>query len=295
MRFGIMNMQIEALVPPNMPPDQVLAHIVNFDHGRLVRDLVEKGFRLIELGGDLGMLLPQTYSPAAVASLAASKAELNLSYTVHLPLWSVEPSTLQTPVRLGSVQALVESVKATLPLEPEVYVLHATGALAAEFYRMRIPEVARLFLLRQFLNNARQSIQTILTETGLASRRLAIETIEFPFDLTLGLADELDLSICFDTGHILAGFCGPVDFFTALERCLPRLGEIHLHDCPQSSSGKELGYGLDHQPLGRGDLDIVRFLDRLNTAGFRGPIIFELRVSEALASLEVIRQKCPIA
>ena len=219
--------------------------------------------------------------------------ETGIGYTVHLPLWSVEPSTPLEPVREGSVRALLAVLQATLPLEPEMYVLHATGALAAEFYRMDLPRSGRAIVLRQFQSGARQSLQTLLAATGIDSRRLAIETIEFPFDLTLELAEELDLSICLDIGHILAGFSGPVDLFDALERCLPRLGEIHLHDCPWQGPNQKPGYGLDHQALGRGDLDVGRLLDRLVEAGYGGPLILELTVEEALASLDVIRTLRP--
>jgi sugar phosphate isomerase/epimerase len=231
--------------------------------------------------------------PPAIQRLLELKAELGLSYTVHLPLWSNEPSTPSTPVREGSVKALVEIIQATRPLEPEMYVLHATGALAAEFYRMRLPESVRALILRLFQGNARQSLQTILAQTGLASRRLAIETIEFPFELTFALAEELDLSICFDTGHVLAGFSGALDFFETLERCLPRLGEVHLHDCPLVAPGEPPGYGLDHQALGQGDLEIVRLLKRLQQASFTGPVVFELTVPEALASLAEVQGLYP--
>jgi len=288
MRFGIMAMQIDALIPGGLGPEQVLAHITTFDQAALVRDLAAQGFQLIELGGDLGTLLPHTFHPETISRLAEVKAKRNLSYTVHLPLWSVEPSTLLAPVRAGSVQAVVDCIQATRPLEPEVYVLHATGALAAEFYRMQIPEMARALLMRQFQNAARDSLIQILAETGLPNRNLAIETIEFPFDLTLELAEELDLSICFDTGHVLVGFAGPVDLFDALERCLARLGEVHLHDGPWQGPEKEIGYGEDHQPLGSGDLDVARLLNRLESVGFDGPIIFELRTDEARASLDYI-------
>jgi hypothetical protein len=131
-----------------------------------------------------------------------------ITYTVHLPLWSVEPSTPLRPVRRGSVEAVTQILRATRLLDPEVYVLHATGALAAEFYNMHLPEIARAYLLSQFQNGARESLEQILMETGIPSRRIAIETVEFPFDLTLELADELDLSLCLDTGHVLAGFPG---------------------------------------------------------------------------------------
>jgi len=287
-RFGIMAMQKDALIPPDLSPDKVLAHLADFDHAELVRGLTSAGFSLIELGGDLAQFFPQTFSPRAIERLAALKQEQGLAYTVHLPLWSVEPSTLLTPVRQGSVRAVIECIQAALPLHPEVCVLHATGALAAEFYRMRLPDAARALILRQFQNCARESLRAILAEAGIPSRQLAIETIQFPFDLTMELAEELDLSICLDTGHVLSGFSGPVELDDVLERCLPRLAEVHLHDSPRPAPGQPVVYGKDHQPLGAGDLDVGRFLDRLAAANFSGPLIFELRVEQALASLDVI-------
>lgn len=290
MRFGIMAMQINALVPPGLPPENILAHVASFEHAGLVNDLAESGFDLIELGGDLVLFLPHTYKPDAIRRLLELKNDKGLNYTLHLPIWSVEPSTPLTPVRRGSVEAVVQAINAVENLEPEIYVMHATGSLAAEFYRMRIPEVARSVLMRQFQNGARESLKTILLETGIPSRKIAIETIEFPLDLTLELADELDLSICFDAGHVLAGFSGAPDFFEALERCLPRLGEVHLHDSPWRSPDQTPAYGEDHKVLGNGELDVARFLSRLDESGFTGPVIFELTEEEALASLQYIER-----
>lgn len=289
MRFGIMSMQRDEMIPSGVSPEEALARAASFDHAALAERLYRLGFNPVELGGDMPLLLPQTLAPPVVERLGRLKLESALTYTVHLPLWSVEPSTPLAPVREGSVQALVDTVLATRPLAPEFYVLHATGALAAEFYRMRMPELARQYLLLQFQAHARESIQTLLAETGLPSRRLAIETVEFPFELTVDLAEELDLSICLDTGHVLAGFAGEAGLFEVLERCLPRLGQIHLHDCPWQGPEHKIGYGLDHQALGKGDLDVGRFLDRLEAAHFAGPLIFELTVPEALASLDTIR------
>ena len=293
MRFGIMTMQLEALVPSGVPAEQVMANIAGFDHAALAKSLFDKGFNPIELGGDLGMFLTHIYQPEAIEKMRALKAE-GVTYTLHLPLWSVEPSTPLTPVRKGSVEAVVNAVKATLPLEPEVYVLHATGALAAEFYNMKISEMARLLILRQFQNVARESLKTILAETGIPSRKLAVETIEFPLDLTLELAEEMDLSVCLDTGHVLAGFPGWFDFFEVVERVLPRLAEVHLHDSRKMPQGQR-GYGEDHKPLGTRDLDLGRFLDRLAEANFQGPLVFELTVDEALESMKVIRSVRPSA
>ena len=292
MRFGIITMQREALVPPGLGAAEVLAYVASLDHAVLAAQLSEAGFDPIELGGDMSLFLPHSFAPDTVERLGALRAERGLSYTVHLPLWSVEPSTPLGPVREGSVRALVDMVRRTLPLEPEVYVLHATGSLAAEFYHMDLPEAAKGFILQQFQAGARESIRSLLDETGLESRRLAIETIEFPLHLTVSLAEELDLSLCLDTGHVLAGFSGPVDFMTAVDYCLPRLAEVHLHDSPRCSP-QDPGYGLDHRPLGTGDLDVEGLLDRLVEAGYAGPVILELTMAEALASLEVIRERRP--
>ena len=287
MRFGIMAMQLEALVPTGIPAEQVMASIMGFSHAGLAKSLFDKGFNPIELGGDLGMFLPHAYNPEAIQKLKLLKPE-GVTYTLHLPLWSVDPSTPLDSVRNGSVAAIVQTIQATLPLEPEVYVLHATGALAAEFYNMKISEMARMLILRQFQNGARESIQSILAQTGLSPHKLAIETIEFPLDMTFELADELDLSICLDTGHVLAGFPGWFDFFDVLEKALPRLAEIHLHDSKKMPAGLR-GYGEDHKPLGHGDLDLGGLLDRLDQANFSGPLVFELNVDEALESLKTVK------
>jgi sugar phosphate isomerase/epimerase len=293
MRFGIMALQMDALIPSGLPLEKVLEHVGGFDLVALVKSLNERGFDLVELGGDLSLFMPHTFTQDSIQRLLSVKEQRGLSYTVHLPLWSVEPSTPLKTVREGSVQALVDLIQATRPLMPDCYVLHATGALAAEFFRMKLPDQARDLLLQEFQNGARQSLRKVLSETGVDSRRIARETVEFPFDLTLSLAEELDLSICFDTGHILVGFSGPVDFFEALERCLPRLGEVHLHDGPWQGPERNIGYGKDHQALGSGDLDVSRFLDRLHQANFSGPIVFELQTEQALASLAQIRATRP--
>ncbi len=293
MRFGIMAMQLEALIPTGLSPEAMQAHVISFDHAELVGTLVEAGFDTIELGGDLMLFLPQTFAPSQIERLAALKVAKGLTYTVHLPLWSVEPSTPLQPVREGSVRAIVESIEATQSLNPEVYVLHATGALASEFTQMTLPPMGKALILRQFQQGAIASLRTILAETGIPSRQLAIETVEFPLDLTLEMAEMLDLSICLDIGHVLSGFSGSASLLEALDACASRLAEVHLHDAVRPVSPDEIVYGLDHRPLGSGDLDVAKFLDRLQAVGFDGPVIFELKVPETQRSLGLIRELRP--
>jgi sugar phosphate isomerase/epimerase len=293
MRFGIMAMQIGALIPSDVAPSQIPAHVTGFDHAALVRRLHGLGFNPVELGGDLVMFMPHTYEPPAIEKLAALKAETGVTYTVHLPLWSVEPSALLEPVRAGSVASMVHVLKATLPLDVEAYVVHATGSLAAEFYHMNLPDMARYVILKQFQGRALESLKALLGETGVAPRKLAVETIEFPLELLMEMVEGLGLSYTLDTGHILSGFSGPVDLFDVVDKLLPRLANVHLHDSPRWQPGTDIVYGKDHQALGKGDLDLGRFLDKLHAGGYKGPLVFELTVPEAVASLEVVRRTRP--
>ncbi|MCJ7623979.1 MAG: sugar phosphate isomerase/epimerase [Anaerolineaceae bacterium] len=290
MRFGIMDMQLDMLLAGINPQEDFGAQIGGFDQTTLVKQLNHAGFNLVELSGDLTLFFPNSFSEETISHLAKLKKDSGISYSVHLPLWSVEPSTPLTAVRAGSVQAVVECINATQHLKPEMYVLHATGALAAEFYQMSLPDAVKSMILRLFQRCAAESIKEVLAKTGIEGRKLAIETIEFPFDMTLELADELDLSICLDIGHVLTGFSGPIELFEALEFCIPRLGEVHLHDAPWQGSERNIGYGKDHQTLGTGDLDVARMLKRLEDVNFSGPVIFELTLEEAFASLEYIER-----
>jgi sugar phosphate isomerase/epimerase len=205
----------------------------------------------------------------------------------------VEPAALLEPVRAGSVASLAHVLRATLPLEPEAYVVHSTGSLAAEFYRMNLPEAARYAILKQFQARALESLKALLGETGVAPRKLALETVEFPLELTMELVEGLGLSYTLDTGHVLSGFSGPVDLLDAVGKLLPRLANVHLHDSPRWEPGADIVYGKDHQALGRGDLELGRFLDRLHAGGYGGPLVFELTVPEAVASLEAVRRVRP--
>lgn len=293
MRFGIMAMQVDVLTPQGLTPEAMQDYAATFDHAALVEALIREGFDLIELGGDLALFFPRVFSPPQISALRALRKDRDVVYTVHLPLWSVEPSTPLRPVREGSVRAVVECIQVTRPLEPEVYVLHATGALASEFYRMALPEPGHRVVLRQFQQAAMQSLQRILSETGIPSRKLAIETVEFPLDLTWEMAEALDLSLCFDVGHVLSGFSGPASVMEALDLCAPRVAEVHLHDALRPPAPGKIVYGQDHRPLGTGELELGDFLDRLTMLGFEGPVIFELSVEEARASLEVVRAVRP--
>ena len=303
LRFGIEMMQPDLLMDPAMGatgrPSGLGEEELWLDVASAVDRVIDIGtdwgspFNLIELNPDLLIFFPQCFNLPSVERLRDLGVTRGLSYTLHLPLWSVDPSTPVQSVRQGAVDALVDGILRMAPLNPEVYILHPTGATAAEFGSMIALEPVRPQVMRLFQEQARSSVKSLLDRTGLPSRLLAVENIEFPLELTLELAEEFDLSICLDTGHVLAGYSGDVTLEEVLERAFPRLAEVHLHDGFRRTARDDSLRVADHLPLGEGDLALEWFLGQLNGAGFRGPVIFELTIREALASLEVIRARCP--
>ena len=294
MRFGIMALQLGLILPAAAgdTPAAARARLAAFDVAALVSTLADAGFSTVELNTDLELFLPGCYDEAALDRLATLQERRGLAYTVHLPLWSIEPSTPDPRVRQASLAALADSLYRLSRLEPAVFVLHATGALAAEFGRLGLPPLAKALVTDVFRDRARASLAALLAQTGVAPRRLALENVEFPFEATLALAEEFDCSLCLDTGHLLAGLSGPWGFDEAVERALPRLAEVHLHD-GYRRQGKGGAVAADHLPLGRGDLPLAWLLGRLEATRFAGPLVLELSLADALASLAAVRRARP--
>jgi len=292
-RLGIEILQEQLLLEmaaPLLAESRLPEKLPQLDVAKMAERIASYGFKLIELNTDLNIFFPHSFGVPTLKRLLELKESLGLSYTVHLPLWSLEPSSPFEEVRRASVDVMVDAALRFAPLEPEVYVFHATGPLATEFFiSSSIPDQARPLLMFMFQRNAARSIEEILKRTGLPSRSLAIETIQFPLDLTLGLAEEFDLSICFDTGHVFSRQPGPVDFHQALAKCLPRLKEVHLHDAWFRPEPGGPPRWADHLPLGEGEVPVEEFFATLKEKGFSGPIIFELTIPEALKSLERLR------
>ncbi|MCS6962668.1 cobamide remodeling phosphodiesterase CbiR [Thermoflexus sp.] len=288
--FGVQLLQAPLLLELSQPLLAGMPGAVPVDAARLAERIADNGFTLIELNTDLQIFFPESFTLPVLRRLQELKEERGLRYTVHLPLWSLEPSSPVEEIRRASVDTLVDAVLRLAPLEPQVYVLHIAGPLAAEFFTSPgIPDMARGLLMRRFQQQAARSIEELLRRTGLPSRALAVETIQFPLELTLELADAMDLSICFDTGHVISRQPGPIPFQEALERCLPRLAEVHLHDGYYRRQPDGSIVWADHLPLGRGEVPVGELLRTLGAHGFAGPIILELmlpEVKESLAFLE---------
>ncbi len=263
-----------------------------------IAEYVEKALKIehisvIELTADIKEIVPGALSDGAVDRLNVLKDAHDHTYTVHLPLWSLELASFNDPVRRGSVESVISAIDLLEPLEPEVYVLHTTGALATEFSQLSFPQNMVNIINMLMTGFSATSVEEIITKTEIDPKRLAIENLEFPFDITREVVDEHDTSICFDTGHLLSKQSGDESVIEFYKKHRDRIVELHLHDGKASELGAK-GF-IDHRALGTCDMPVREFLLELVKDDFRGPLIFELSSEEAIESLKHIENVVPEA
>ncbi|MFW9962577.1 MAG: cobamide remodeling phosphodiesterase CbiR [Candidatus Sifarchaeia archaeon] len=260
----------------------------------VVREAMLDSYSVIEITMDAKYIVPGSITPESINQLIDLKEELGHSYTVHLPFWSLELATFNEHVRKGSIDSIIEAIELAKPLQPEVYVLHASGDMAAYFSNQNY-DSNLIRLIRQLLAGfAAASVEDIVSRTEINPRELAIENVDFPYYVLRELVDDLDTSICFDTAHLLAQMSGTesiMDFYTTHK---DRITEIHLQDAAKEDDDTVVNE--DHVALGRGIMGeklLREFLLELVKDNFDGPIIFELSMDEARESLDFIRKVAP--
>lgn len=252
---------------------------------------IKQGFRLIEITGDIYHFIPNSFEKETMEGLKGLGEELGVEFTVHLPLWSVEPSSPNQRIRIASIEALIETINKFEELKPLNYVIHVFGALASEFSRIKVSKETKRYILLFFQGFAAESLEKIIEETGINPKRLAIETVEFPWDLTYELAEAFGASICYDTGHLLSGQPGLYDPLKFLEDYYERIIEIHLHDAIPKENPDDFMY-KDHLPLGDGKLPYCDLIKILLEKKFSGPVVFELGEEGVKKSLTNLQNKC---
>lgn len=293
LRFGLTSLNLQSAV------DRIVVNGVpdfsRFDVADIVREGVEAGFRIAEMTMDVRYMVPGALSQDTVNELVLLKDELGHSYTAHLPLWSLELATFDENVRKGSVQSTIEAIHLAEPLEPEAYVLHATGDLAADLSTKPLSSGTLNLLCSLLSAFSAQSIEEIITATEISPSRLSIENYLFPFESTFEVIEEYKTGICFDTAHLITRMSGTESVMDFYKKYKSRITEIHLQDGTYEEHKGAIARD-DHVALGQGimgDKVLADFLHALQSDGFKGPVIFELSIAEANASLEKIRQVAP--
>lgn len=170
--------------------------------------------------------------------------------------------------------------------------LHTTGSLAAEFSRLTLAEDMVTLICHYMSIFAARSLEEILTRSEIDPRKIAVENVEFPFEITHELVEQYNTSICFDTGHLLTHYSGTESVIEFYRQHRDRIVEIHLHDGSYEKRDDVVVH-RDHIPLGRGVMPVRDFLRELLKSKFNGPIIFELSNDEIKESLDYMRKVVP--
>ncbi|MGC8911179.1 MAG: cobamide remodeling phosphodiesterase CbiR [Nitrososphaeria archaeon] len=258
-----------------------------------VSKAAEQGFQHIELVLNTHYFFPnpkQLFSKECISALLELKDQFKLTYSVHLPFWSVDPSSHIDEIRNATVETMTGLIENVIELDPIAYVLHATGEFAAEANKMKFPPEQKEFLIKFFANNSRIFVKQLvknLSKLGVPSKKLALESVKFPFKFSIEMAEEFDTSLCIDVGHIHAGYTTDVDLKEAFQLSKDRISEIHIHDVVKRVDDGKL-FIKDHMPIGSGTLDVKEVLGLIKEVKFCGPLVLELKFEDAVNSRKLI-------
>jgi len=255
-------------------------------HLEAIRRLIgDFGLQAVELNGDFTTLFPDAFDEGYYRGVAELQQELGFACTVHLPFLWLDGLSLAEPVRKATVQCVAKVVELAQPLSIESYVLHLWGMWSSLLATIQVmPDEEKRTLLDEMLCSAARTLDEI---GGMVSpRTVCVENLErFPFQTILPLVTERDMRVCLDVGHLAVDGGDALEF---LRQHWELIGEVHLHD---ALPGGAHGPGVrDHLPLGRGQVDYERIMDRLAEGGYEGVLILEVNTEAHLReSVERVR------
>ncbi|MFZ0133056.1 MAG: cobamide remodeling phosphodiesterase CbiR [Desulfobacterales bacterium] len=149
-----------------------------------------------------------------IDQLARLSEEFALSYNIHLPI-DIDPGGEDETVRVHAVKTISRFIGACAALQPTSFTLHVP------LEEHRFDRAAR----GRWETAVKSSFSELLSG-GLEGKRLAIETLAYPFSYVEPLIEEFDLSVCIDFGHLaLSG----QDLGAVFGRNLERTAIVHLH------------------------------------------------------------------
>ncbi|RLE64519.1 MAG: hypothetical protein DRN53_00820, partial [Thermoprotei archaeon] len=172
MRFGIQPLMFNEVIRFILKEG---LDISKFNFLEICERVLKEGFKHVELSLDTVYVVPTSLDEEIIRKLIELKDTQGISYSVHLPIWSIELASPNKHIRRASVESIVESINISSPLEPECYVLHPTGALAAEFSRLNLPPAAREMISNYILLRASECMEEIISKSEVSPQLLAIE------------------------------------------------------------------------------------------------------------------------
>ncbi len=227
----------------------------------------ELGLQAVELPLDAAFIYPSLFTQKALLQMAHFAQEQGLSFTVHLPYWWLDLSSLNEWARQAAVHSALAGVEKARPLQPLAYVLHPAAERWAEIAASSWEAAEKAVFLGRMEAQARTSLAEVAT-TGLGSTLCLENVTGMAFEVVARLADEIKAGLCLDVGHALGNGENPLALFQAHR---DRIEVIHLHDVVIDG-----GRVRDHQPLGQGLAPVRDLIELLRQRRWDGTLILEL-------------------
>jgi sugar phosphate isomerase/epimerase len=191
-----------------------------------------------------------------------------VGFNIHLPV-DIFLGDKDEEVRFRGISVVKKVIERTLCLKPSLYTLHfdvrnKNGGEETDIEAWR----------RRIIRSAKE-----MMERGIETKRIAIETLSYPFEWIEDIVKEFGFSICLDIGHMLIY---RQDIPHYLENYLPQTSIIHFHGVEN---------GVDHLGIDKLHGRIVDLiLSRLHS--FKGILSIEVfSLGDLKNSLEVLEQR----
>ncbi|NOQ19417.1 MAG: TIM barrel protein [Desulfobacterales bacterium] len=153
-------------------------------------------------------------SKAIIAELSHLAREYGLTYNIHLPT-DVSISDEKPEKQQHAVNTVLSVIDKVSPLAPTAYALH-------------IPYNKKSFdndTVKSWQSRVFKNLGKILAG-GIPAESIAVETLDYRFDLLNDILAELNLRVCLDIGHLIAhGY----DLNALFKKYFDITSIIHLH------------------------------------------------------------------
>jgi sugar phosphate isomerase/epimerase len=206
-------------------------------------------------------------SRAEILEIMRLGKAFDITFNVHLPtdifLGDADPH-----VRQESQHTVFRFYERTLPLNPEVYVLHLDSKNA---------DGRKNSNWNAWLDRMSESVARLL-DGGMNPRRLAVENLEYPMEIVLPIIDSFGMGVCLDIGHMLRyGY----HLARQLDHLLEESIMVHLHGVKD---------GVDHLGVEWIPEEQWRLICRALKSYRRGVSLEVFSLDHLISSLERIRQ-----
>lgn len=166
-------------------------------------------------------------SPSVMDDLQRLSEEFNLTYNIHLPT-DIAISDPNPDGRERAVATLLEIIKRVEPLAPATCTLHIP-------FEVDEPDDEAVGKWQDVVYSSLAK----LVSSGFPAERMAVETLNYSFEIMEPIIKDLNLAICMDIGHLTIQGHDIQIFFN---KFAGNVAIIHLHG---------VQHGQDHLPLDR--------------------------------------------